>query len=137
LKEGWSGGLIILYIQYFLFRPGWLIHFILLTFVIVKNNNLFNRKSNKAFRSSLRNRSTSAEAALWNILKSRNLDGAPNGEYHINHPGRNQPLQYIDYHSTPATPPLKGGETNMNLLNFDIIIRLPFLIRHVTHFQTP
>jgi len=41
----------------------------------MKNNNLFNRKSLKLFRSSLRNRSTSAEVALWNILKSRNLDG--------------------------------------------------------------
>jgi very-short-patch-repair endonuclease len=41
----------------------------------MKNNNLFNRKSIKTFRSSLRNRSTSAKAALWNILKSRNLDG--------------------------------------------------------------
>ena len=41
----------------------------------MKNNNLFKRKSSKTFRSSLRNRSTSAETALWNILKSRNLDG--------------------------------------------------------------
>jgi very-short-patch-repair endonuclease len=41
----------------------------------MKNINLFNRKGLKSFRSSLRNRSTSAEAALWNILKSRNLDG--------------------------------------------------------------
>ena len=41
----------------------------------MKNNNLINRKGLKSFRSSLRNRSTSAEAALWNILKSRNLDG--------------------------------------------------------------
>ena len=41
----------------------------------MKNNNLFNRKSLKSFRSSLRNRSTSAEASLWNILKSKNLDG--------------------------------------------------------------
>lgn len=39
------------------------------------NKNLLNRKYLKPFRSSLRNRSTSAEAALWNILKSRNLDG--------------------------------------------------------------
>ncbi len=39
------------------------------------NNNLFNRKYLKSFRSSLRKRSTSAEAVLWNILKSRNLDG--------------------------------------------------------------
>jgi very-short-patch-repair endonuclease len=41
----------------------------------MKNTNLFNRKGLKSFRSSLRNRSTSAEAALWNILKSKNLDG--------------------------------------------------------------
>jgi very-short-patch-repair endonuclease len=44
-------------------------------FVIIKTNNLFNRKNLKSYRSSLRNRSTFAEAALWNILKSRNLDG--------------------------------------------------------------
>jgi very-short-patch-repair endonuclease len=41
----------------------------------MKNINLFNRTGLKSFRSSLRNRSTSAEAALWNILKSKNLDG--------------------------------------------------------------
>ncbi len=41
----------------------------------MKNNNLFNRKNLKPFRSSLRKKSTSAEAALWNILKSRNLEG--------------------------------------------------------------
>jgi very-short-patch-repair endonuclease len=41
----------------------------------MKNINLFNRKGLKSFRSSLRNKSTSAEAALWNILKSKNLDG--------------------------------------------------------------
>jgi very-short-patch-repair endonuclease len=56
-------------------RPGWLIHSILLTIVTMKNINLFNRKGLKSSRSSLRNRSTSAEASLWNILKSRNLDG--------------------------------------------------------------
>jgi len=39
------------------------------------NHNLFNREYLKSYRSSLRNNSTSAEAALWNILKSRNLDG--------------------------------------------------------------
>jgi len=39
------------------------------------NKNLFNKKGLKSFRSSLRNRSTSAEAALWNILKSKNPDG--------------------------------------------------------------
>jgi len=41
----------------------------------MKNNNFFNRKDLKSFRSSLRNMSTSAEAALWEILKSKNLDG--------------------------------------------------------------
>ncbi len=41
----------------------------------MKSSNLFNKKGLKSFRSSLRNRSTSAEAALWGILKSRNLDG--------------------------------------------------------------
>jgi very-short-patch-repair endonuclease len=52
-----------------------LINSILITFVTMKNINLFNRKGLKSLRSSLRNRSTSAEAALWNILKTRNLDG--------------------------------------------------------------
>jgi len=41
----------------------------------MKNNNFFNRKYLKSFRSSLRNKSTSAEAELWNILKSKNLNG--------------------------------------------------------------
>jgi len=41
----------------------------------MKNKNLFNRKSLKSFRSFLRKRSTSAEAALWDILKSKQLDG--------------------------------------------------------------
>jgi very-short-patch-repair endonuclease len=45
------------------------------TFIPMNNNNLFNRKDLKSFRSSLRNRSTSAEAVLWKILKSKNLDG--------------------------------------------------------------
>jgi len=40
----------------------------------MKNQNIFNRKSLKFFRSSLRNHSTSAEAVLWNILKSKKLD---------------------------------------------------------------
>ena len=52
-----------------------MIHSILLTFVTVKKINLFNRKSLKSFRSALRNRPTSAEAALWSILKSKNLEG--------------------------------------------------------------
>ncbi len=41
----------------------------------MKNKNLFNRKNLKSFRSSLRNKSTSAEAVLWDILKSKNLNG--------------------------------------------------------------
>jgi very-short-patch-repair endonuclease len=40
----------------------------------MKNKNLFNRKVLKSFRP-LRNRSTSAEAALWGMLKSKKLDG--------------------------------------------------------------
>jgi very-short-patch-repair endonuclease len=40
----------------------------------MKNHSLFNRKSLKFFRSSLRNKSTSAEADLWIMLKSRKLD---------------------------------------------------------------
>jgi very-short-patch-repair endonuclease len=97
-----------------------------------------------------RNRSTSAEAALWEMLKSKKLegrkfrrqysigsyivdfccpsekliielDGDPHGEYHINHPGRHEPLQYFNYHCAAATPPSKGGE-NIIALNFTIII---------------
>ena len=41
----------------------------------MKSKIIFNRKSLKSFRSSLRNRSTSAEAALWEMLKSRKLEG--------------------------------------------------------------
>ncbi len=38
-------------------------------------NQLHNRKSLKPLRTHLRNRSTSAESALWNYLKSKNLEG--------------------------------------------------------------
>jgi very-short-patch-repair endonuclease len=41
----------------------------------MKDKNLFNRKDLKSFRSFLRDRATSAEVALWNILKSKQLDG--------------------------------------------------------------
>jgi very-short-patch-repair endonuclease len=41
----------------------------------MNNKNLFNRKSLKSFRSSLRNSSTSAEVALWVLLKSKKLEG--------------------------------------------------------------
>ena len=40
----------------------------------MKHQNLFNRKSLKFFRSSVRNKSTSAEAELWNILKSKKFN---------------------------------------------------------------
>jgi len=43
--------------------------------VNMESKNLFNRKELKPLRSALRNKSTSAEAALWNILKSRNIEG--------------------------------------------------------------
>jgi len=41
----------------------------------MKDKNLFNIKGLKSFRSSLRNRSTSAEATLWNFLKSKSIEG--------------------------------------------------------------
>ncbi len=41
----------------------------------MNENHLFNRKNLKSVRSSLRNKSTSAEAVLWNLLKSRNIRG--------------------------------------------------------------
>jgi very-short-patch-repair endonuclease len=41
----------------------------------MENKNLFNRNGLKSFRASLRNSSTSAEAALWEMLKSKKLDG--------------------------------------------------------------
>ena len=49
--------------------------FYLLNFASMKNNNLFNRQILKNFRSTLRNRSTPAEAALWDFLKSKKLEG--------------------------------------------------------------
>jgi len=44
------------------------------TFILMDNKHLFNRKSLKPLRSYLRNNSTSAESALWNQLKSKNLE---------------------------------------------------------------
>jgi very-short-patch-repair endonuclease len=41
----------------------------------MENKILFNRKNLKSFRSSLRNNSTSAEVALWLMLKSKKLEG--------------------------------------------------------------
>jgi len=47
----------------------------LITYILIDNKHLFNRKSLKPLRSSLRNKSTSAESVLWNQLKSKNLEG--------------------------------------------------------------
>jgi hypothetical protein len=46
-----------------------------IAFILMDNKHLFNRKSLKPIRSSLRNISTSAESVLWNQLKSKNLEG--------------------------------------------------------------
>jgi len=72
-REG-AGTIDYLIFTKFIPRPGWLIYSFLFTFISMKNKNLFNRKGLKSFRSSLRNRSTSAEAALWEILKSKLID---------------------------------------------------------------
>jgi len=56
-------------------RPGWLIYSFLFNLISMINKNLFNRKDLKSFRSSLRNTSTSAEAELWEELKSKKLEG--------------------------------------------------------------
>lgn len=58
----------------FLLRPGWLIYPLFLSLFYAKSKPL-NRKELKFFRSSLRRNSTSAEATLWGLLKSRKLDG--------------------------------------------------------------
>jgi hypothetical protein len=42
---------------------------------------------------------------------------------HINHPGRNKPLQYINYLCAAATPPSKGGETS-SIPTYNKIMRL-------------
>ena len=41
----------------------------------MRDNNIFNRKNLEPIRKSLRQNSTSAEVSLWNLLKSRKLDG--------------------------------------------------------------
>ena len=70
-----AGTIDFLIVTNFISRPGWLIYSFLIIFISMENKNLFNRKSLKSYRLSLRNRSTSAEAELWNILKSKNLYG--------------------------------------------------------------
>jgi very-short-patch-repair endonuclease len=47
----------------------------ILNFLSMEDKNLFNRKEIKLLRSSLRNKGTSAEVALWNLLKSKQLCG--------------------------------------------------------------
>jgi very-short-patch-repair endonuclease len=44
-------------------------------FINMINRILFNRKELKPLRSALRKNSTSAEAVLWEMLKSKRLDG--------------------------------------------------------------
>ena len=56
-------------------RPGWLIYSFLFNRIFMNNKILFNRINLKSFRSSLSNRSSSAEAALWEVIKSRIIDG--------------------------------------------------------------
>jgi len=57
------------------FSPAGVVDFFLITFISMNDKNLFNRKVLKSFRAALRNRSTSAEIALWEMLKSKKLDG--------------------------------------------------------------
>lgn len=51
-------------------RPGWLIYTFLFNPIFMYIKILFNRINLKSLRSSLRNRSTSAEVALWEVIKS-------------------------------------------------------------------
>jgi hypothetical protein len=67
----------------FISRPGWLINSFLYIFISMKSKIILNRKSPKSFRPSLRSKSTSNDAALWDI--------------EINHPGRDKPLHFFDY----------------------------------------
>jgi len=80
----------------FIPRPGWLIYSFIFIFISMKSKNIFNRKSLKSFRSSLRNKSTSTEAALWEP------------------PRPQQAFALLGYHCRAATPPSKGGEIIMN-----------------------
>ena len=71
----------------------------------MKNNNFFNKKGLKSYRSSL--------GTALQMLRQP-----------INHPGRYKPFQYFDYHYGPATPPSKGGEIFYNLPNYNNTLRL-------------
>jgi hypothetical protein len=74
-EGGAAGTLDYLIFTNFISRPGWLIYYFFYTCISMKNKNLFNRKGLKSFRSFLRNKGNSAEAALWDIIKSKQLDG--------------------------------------------------------------
>lgn len=45
------------------------------TFMPIESKNILNRKELKSFRVSLRKKSTSAEAVLWEMLKSKEIEG--------------------------------------------------------------
>jgi len=52
-----------------------------ITFILMDNKHLCNRKSLKPLRSSLRNKSTFAESVLWNQLKSNILEALSSLSY--------------------------------------------------------
>jgi hypothetical protein len=91
-------------------RGRWLIFSFHYDLTYMINRNLFNRKALKSLGSSLRKNSTSAEAALWEMLKSKRLDGRKfRREYSVSNYIADQPPR-------PAlaerdTPPSKGGES--------------------------
>jgi hypothetical protein len=89
-EGGVAGTLDYLIFTSFSSRPGWLIYSFFITFISMKNKNLFNRKGLKTFRSFLMNKATSTEAA--------------------NQPPR--PQTYFassNYICTVATPPSKAN----------------------------
>jgi hypothetical protein len=92
------------------------------------NKYLFNRKSLKPLSTSLRNRSTSAESVLKYQLKSKNPEGIKFrsqqsiGNKKINHPGRESRIADISKSTIPATPPSKGGETYIFIIQIIIVI---------------
>jgi hypothetical protein len=109
---------------------------------IYENKIIFNRKDLKSYRLSLRNWSTSAEAALWDILKSKNLDGDPHGEYHKIQEDENRD-KYIESQSTTLAATIlcntliikhcghssfKRRGKLYELTELDIKTRLPLLI---------
>ena len=51
------------------------ISFNLIQVLMTKSHRIFNKPELKEFRKALREKSTSAEVALWNLLKNKQLDG--------------------------------------------------------------